>query len=214
MRKFLTKIPFSHLWIHAKAIGEAKTVLDLGCGDGYFMRSVSEDKGWSITGVDIFKSTLDNAKKTGIYNALVKGELLTVSRKLIEKKKKYDVVFCSEIIEHLDKKQGEVLLELVEKLAKRRIVVATPRGFMVAPHEFIGDNPHQVHLSGWEINDFKRRGYIVRGFGFYPVWSECGLGRSKNKLVVYIGILLNYFFSPIVYYFPRLSAGLICIKNL
>lgn len=213
---FLDKLkiitPFAYMWFLRKAIGEAKTILDLGCEHGQLMQLLSEGKDWKITGVDIYKKNINIASKRKKFVQVFIGDIVNISEKLIKKKKKYDVVFCSQVIEHIDRKRGQKLLNLVERLAKKRIVFGTPRGFMEQPEIFLGNNPHQVHKSGWSGEDFKKRGYKVYGIGFSPIWSESGMARNTNKLFFNTLTVFGYLFSPIVYYFPILGAGILCIK--
>ena len=108
--------------------------------------------------------------------------------------------------------QGELRQEL-EKLAKKRIIVGTPRGFMEQPDEFLDDNPYQVHKSGWSIDDFTSRGYKVRGVGFWPIWSYHGFGRNANIITTVIANIISYLISPLIYFFPTLGAGVIAIKD-
>ena len=208
----LSKIPFTYMWYLRRFCGSPKTVLDLGCGDGELMRTIGE-KRWKIIGVDIYDKSLKDAEKTGMYKRLVKGDLVTVCKKLIKQKRVFDLVFCSQAIEHITKKEGEEILKLVEKLAKGRIYFGTPRGFMIQPEVFLGDNPYQHHQSGWSLEDFKTRDYKVYGVGFMPIWSERGLARSSNKLVSLIAGAISYIMSPIVYFLPSLGAGMMAVKD-
>lgn len=210
--KLKITIPFAYMWLLRRAIGEAKTILDLGCEHGKLMELLSEGKDWKITGVDIYRKNTDVASKRKKFVKVITGDMVKVSRKLIAERKKYDVVFCSQVIEHIDRKRGEELFKLVNKLAVKRIIFGTPRGFMEQPEVFLGTNPHQVHQSGWSEEDFRERGYKVYGIGFSPIWSEKGVARDANKISFVILTILGYIFSPIVYYFPMLGAGMLCIK--
>lgn len=212
--KLKITLPFSYMKLLRDFVGEAKTILDLGCEDGRLLTLLSDGKDWKVTGVDIFQKNVNKAAKRKIYVKAIKGDILEISKKLIREKKKFDVVFCSQVIEHIDRKKGEEFLGLVDKLAKEKIIIGTPRGFMEQPHAFLGDNPHQVHKSGWSEDDFRRRGYKVYGIGFGPVWSEEGLGRTYSKPLALLASIISYAFSPIVYYFPFLAAGILCTKEI
>lgn len=205
-------LPFSYMWLLRKSIGDTKTILDLGCGDGSLMELLSSGKNWQITGIDIYKKSIESANKRNIYKKLIKGDLL---KKITKNslKSKYDVVFFSQVIEHVTRKNGEKILDEIEKLAQKRIVVGTPRGFMEQPHEFLDDNPYQVHKSGWKIEDFTDRGYKVYGVGFWPIWSYHGLGRNASLLKKIISNIISYLTAPLVYFFPSLAAGVIAIKD-
>lgn len=206
------KLPFSYMWLLKAAIGDAKTVLDLGCGDGTLMELLSKGEKWQITGIDIYKEDVEVARKRNVYKNLIRGDLLkTLNSNSLQSK--YDVIFFSQVIEHVTRSQGEKILSAIEKLARKRIIVGTPRGFMEQPHEFLDDNPHQVHKSGWSIEDFASRGYKVHGVGFSLIWSYHGLGRNASIYRKILSNIISYLMSPIVYFFPTLAAGVIATKE-
>lgn len=212
--KLKITLPFSYMKLLRDSIGEAKTILDLGCEDGRLLDLLSDGRNWKVTGVDIFQKNVKVAAKRKIFIKAIKGDVVKVARELIKKGEKFDVVFCSQVIEHIDRKEGEELLSIVDNLAKKKIIMGTPRGFMEQPHAFLGDNPHQVHKSGWSEDDFRKRGYKVYGIGFGPVWSEEGLGRTYSKPVAILAGIISYAFSPLVYYFPFFAAGILCFKEI
>lgn len=212
--KLKITIPFSYMWLLRISIGEVETILDLGCGDGSLMELIATDKNWQVTGVDLFSKNIKAVSKRKPFIKAIKGDVVWAVKKLIKQKQKFDVVFCSQVIEHIDRHEGEELLSLVEKISKKKIIFGTPRGFMEQPEIFLGDNPHQVHKSGWDEIDFKKRGYKVYGVGFGPIWSEEGLARKYNKPTVLLASLTSFILSPIVYIFPFLAAGILCIKDI
>jgi predicted TPR repeat methyltransferase len=203
------------MWFLRKLMGNPKTVLDIGCGDGELMK-VLVSPNWEITGIDIYASSIKKAKKLGIYKEFIQGDVTKTCQKLAKQKKKYDLVFCSQVIEHITKRDGELLLDASDKLVKKggRIYFGTPRGFMQQPEVFIKGNPYQHHKSGWSIEDFSKRGYKVYGVGFMPVWSENGWARGNNKIVVSFANVLSYAMSPISFLFPSLASGMMAVKDI
>jgi hypothetical protein len=206
--------PFSYLWSYLKAIGDVKTILDLGTDDGQFMKDLSCDKNWTVDGAEIYKPSFQKAKKTNLYRNLWLGDVEAVSRKLILKKYKYQVVLCSQVLEHLDKDKGYRVLKLAEKLAIRRVVFALPITYMNQPEEFLKGNPYQTHRSGWSIDEFKKRGYMVFGTGVKFLWSENGWCRTIPGKFRWPFVFLGYLFAPLCYYFPRFASGMIAVKEL
>lgn len=211
--KIIVKIPMTYMWLLRKMAGKGhKTVLDLGCGEGRIMQIIKSND-WKITGIDIHRPTVKKAKDSGTYREVIYGDLVKQCEKLVKNKKKYDLVFCSQVIEHITKDEGNRILDLSEKLAKRRIYFGTPRGFMVQPEVFIGENPYQYHKSGWEIEEFKKRKYKVYGVGLNVSWSENGLARSSNRLLVVFANTISYLLSPLSYFIPQKAAGIMAIKD-
>ena len=213
LSKITIHIPFSYLWIYKKSVGNPITFLDVGCGDGLLMQRLSKGENWAIDGIDIYNSSVKLAREKGIYKNLIVGDVVKSCEKLIKSKKKYDTVFCSQLIEHITKSDGQKLIALMDKIAIKRVVVATPIGFMNQPEVFIKGNPHQHHKSGWSVDEMKNHGYKVNGLGFKFSWSECGIGRNSNSLVVLVSVVIAYIMSPFVYFVPQLAAGMMCIKT-
>jgi len=145
------------MWLLRRSLGNPKTVLDLGCGDGSLMELLAEGKRWKVTGVDLYAENVKAASQRNIFTKVFREDVIKFVRQQISKKKKYDVVFCSQVIEHLDHEKGEELLILVDLIARQRIIIGTPREFMEQPHGYLGNNPHQVHKSGWLEDDFRNR---------------------------------------------------------
>lgn len=203
------------MWLLRQSLGNPKTILDLGCGDGNLMELLADGKRWEVTGVDLYGKNVKIASKRSIFIKVFRADLIKFVKKQIKKKKKYDVVFCSQVIEHLDRKRGEELLALIDSIARQRVIMGTPREFMEQPHGYLGDNPHQVHKSGWLEEDFRKRGYKVFGIGFSPLWSEAGLIRiNNNRVLISFYFALSFLLSPIVYFIPKIAAGILCIKDI
>lgn len=131
--------------------GDIKTVLDVGCGRGVFpayRQAVS-------TGIDIYDDSLARAKEYGNYNTLIKMDVT----KLDFPEKSYDAVTSIEVIEHLDKIDGRVMLEKIEKIARKLVIISTPYGFDPCMEKEY--NKYLLHRSGWLPAEFEARGYKI-----------------------------------------------------
>lgn len=206
-------IPFSYLWVHTHFIPSGKiTVLDVGCGNGQFTKNMSFGEKWEITGVEADKASILKAKNTGVFKKLIQGDVVKVLTKINKQGIKYDVVICSQLIEHLNEANGKKLLKLIDKVSMKTAIIGTPRGFMAQPVSHPSNKKRQRHLSGWSETDFKKMGYVVRGVGFIPSWSFNGLARSKNNFVSSLFKMISFLMSPFVYFVPGIGAGLVAIK--
>lgn len=210
MKNILVYIPFSSPWIVRHHLGNAKTVLDVGCGDGEFMLKVNPDKKYDVVGLDLHKPHLKKAKQTGVYKKVVFSDL----RKLKLKKNSFDVVLASQVIEHIDKKEGLSMISILEKLAKRKVIISTPNGFVpFDPFDVIDDNPFQVHKSGWEIEEMKRYGYKVYGQANSFIYrSQTGLLYKFRRLKNFF-VMVSLLLAPISYFLPQTSSMIIAVKE-
>lgn len=207
-----SSIPFSYHWIIRRVIGQPKTILDLGCGEGDFSASLFGKNNFQITGVEIYPGSLKKAQKTGIYKKMIKSDIVKLPAGL---KSGYDVVFVSQAIEHLPKKKGLKALRVWEKKG-RKVVVTTPVGF-VPFHQLErplqDQNPYQKHLSGWEVSEFRNLGYRVYGQGLGFLYRS-SLVKQLPPFCFPILNLISFLFSPFVYWIPELGMYQIAVKEI
>ena len=103
---------------------------------------------------------------------------------------KVDCVVSIQSIEHLTKNDGELLLSNIEKWARKLVIFETPNGFV--EQGAIGRNIHQIHLSGWSIDNFKSRGYKIIGtVGLNILKKASNKGQYKFPIR---GMKIYYFF--------------------
>ncbi len=102
-------------------IGQGKSVLDLGCGDGFLMKKI-QAVGNSVEGIEVSTPAIRHARKQGlkVYDL----SLNTPWAALI--KKHYDAVFAGELIEHIY--DTDMLLEEIRKVLKKNgsLIITTP----------------------------------------------------------------------------------------
>lgn len=171
---------------------DAKSYLDLGCGRHSFSSILPEDI-YSI-GIDIFEPYLKESSTYKRHTGYIRADL----RQLEIREKSFDVVMFLDVLEHFTKEEGEDLINKAERIARRKVIIFTPNGFL-DQHEY-DDNIFQLHKSGWTVADFKRRGY--RTYGARGL--KC-IGKIK---------WFSVFTQSIVYFFPKISYQLFCVKYL
>jgi len=160
-------------WL-TKAVNEylstEETVLDLCCGNGI----VSDGFLYSeITGIDVCEEYLMEYRKK-LPNSKTKiFDLSKVSSSEEEEfsENKYDNVLCIDGVEHLEKEEGIALIEKIEKIANKKVVIFTPEN-VSNPNEPTLNNPKntwgissgdqwQIHRSAFPRTFFQERGYKV-----------------------------------------------------
>jgi SAM-dependent methyltransferase len=186
-----------------EAVGDARTVLDVGCGTnsplGRFRRRYER-----TVGVDLFPAAADS----GIHDEYRLIDILELDQEFEENS--FDAVLAFDVIEHLSSSDVGKLLGLMERIARRRIVVHTPNGFL--PQDEYEGNPLQVHRSGWSADE-------MRGLGF-RVFGSNGLrvlrgeeGRTRWRPDRFWGVVARLT-QPIVHRRPSLAYQLLCVKEL
>ena len=209
MKNFLTYIPFSSPWIIRHNLGDMKTILDVGCGDGSMMLKINFDNKYDVTGIDLYSPYLRMAKGNGVYKKIVKGSI----KNMKFKNRSFDAVLASQVIEHISKREGIKMIKEMERIAKKKVIIATPKGFVpFEPFEKKDNNPLQVHKSGWEIDEMRKYGYKIYGQGSGFIYKPTGL-LYKFRNLKNIFIIISFLLSPLTYLAPNTSSIIVAVKN-
>jgi len=203
---FSKLIPLTYIRLVIGTIPEnTKSILDLGCGSGDFMKIINSDNNYKVDGVDIFPEYVENARKIGVYERVFNRDILK-----FDNNKKYDVVFMAHIIEHFTKEEGIRLLNKVEKFARKRIIVITPNGeYEQGEYDY---NPYQKHKSAWEVGDFDKLDYKVNGQGWKFLYRNSYVG--KLGYLFYLLYVFSTLTQPLLRIRPDKALQLICYKDV
>ena len=188
------------------AIGDSRSLLDVGCGESSPIRSFS--KQIYCVGVDAHKLSIEKSKKQGIHNQYFCMDILNLNKRF--KEKSFDCVLASDVIEHFEKEEGLKLIKAMEKIAKRKVIIFTPNGFL--PQQEYGGNRLQEHKSGWTVIEMEKLGYKVIGING---WKAL---RDKLSLLKYRPYYFWLIVSDITQLFtrnhPSYAFQLLCVKNI
>jgi hypothetical protein len=95
----------------------------------------------------------------GWNHLILKGHALDVLKFLPENS--VDSVFLIDVIEHVEKNEGQILLKEVDRVTRKQIIVFTPLGFMPQHIELdkrdrwgLHGGDFQEHKSGWLPDEF------------------------------------------------------------
>jgi hypothetical protein len=108
---------------------------------------------------------LDIARSPGAPEPFVQGDALDFLRRAGDE---HDMIFCLDMIEHLDRSVGEELLRLVTARARRLAAFFTPIGPMLLnPADPTG------HRAAWWPDEFEALGYRTWAFPrFHGRWLD------------------------------------------
>ncbi len=83
-----------------------KRVLDVGCGGGILSESFGR-AGARVTGIDLSPAAIETAKKHAEKSGLdIEYHVASPSEFSKHKRKKFDIIICAEVLEHVDDPAG------------------------------------------------------------------------------------------------------------
>lgn len=165
----------------------ARTVLDLGCGEGKLLRELLQDRQFErIVGMDVSIRSLEMAQRRLKLDRLPDRQaerLKLIHGSLIYRDKRlegFDAAAVVEVIEHLDPPRLSALERVLFEFARpQTVVLTTPNREYNVMWETLsaGQFRHADHRFEWSRQEFQdwanrvaeRHGYSVR---FLPVGPE------------------------------------------
>ena len=189
------------------AIGCAESLLDIGCGTATPLAKLST-RPRLLVGVDGFQPSIDISRANHLHDDYVKCDLLDIDTHFTPDS--FDVTVALDVIEHFSKDDGLRLLQKMEAIAKQRVLIFTPNGFL--PQNEHSGNILQRHLSGWSAREMEDMGYRVIGInGWKPLLGEFALPKLRP---VKLWTLISRFSQPLVRNHPQHAFALLCVKEL
>lgn len=134
-----------------------KTILDVGCGEGFTLEFLKKNRvGDSLEGIDSLDEAIDLGKKLHTDLKLKKGDIY----KLDYKNNSFDVVICTEVLEHLTN-PSEALFEL-KRVTRKYLLLSVPNEpWFTFQRIARGINlfqlgAHPEHINHWSYNGFEK----------------------------------------------------------
>ncbi|MBF0216415.1 MAG: methyltransferase domain-containing protein [Candidatus Omnitrophica bacterium] len=145
---------------------KGESVLDVACGYGLWGHLISTNsweagltKSPSVDGLDAFTPNVEICARSGWYRRTWQQILPS------DLNGSWDTVLAIEFLEHLEQKNVNEVVDLLESRAKERIIFSTPnypfsREGLTTPSGF---NQYEAHRSYISRRFFKQRGYKLIG---------------------------------------------------
>ena len=193
--------------LEREVLGSCRTLLDPGCGFDSPVAAFSSRLERTV-GVDSFELALAAGRARGIHGESRRMHVLEAEAHFGPRS--FDCVLASDVIEHLTREDGERLIGIMERLARRKVVVFTPNGFL--PQRAYEGNPHQEHLSGWTAAEMRARRYRVTGVrGWKPLRGELAKPVWRPHPVwARVSALTQPFFESR----PERAFQILCVRDL
>jgi SAM-dependent methyltransferase len=188
------------------ALGGCTSLLDVGCGPASPLAATGF-RGFAV-GTDRAWPDLLAARRRGVHAALVCADAAAIGR--VFRPRGVDAVLALDVVEHFEREAALGLLAALERIARRRVVVFTPNGFVPQPPA--PDNPLQAHRSGFSAAEMRRLGYRVRGI--HGLRWLCGAYGDSRFAPGALWRRVSDLTAPVVYFLPRLAFALLCVKEV
>lgn len=143
-------------------------ILDFGCAAGHYYNSIKRlNKNISYTGFDVTKEYIDFAKKFFLKNENVFFDIQSVFKLNKKYFKKFDIVFCCNVLHHLP--SIDLPLKNLLSASKKFVIIRT----------LVSKN---THLSRFYYDDSKDKSGYLNNFQFQNTYSYNLIKEKINKL--------------------------------
>ena len=203
---FISPLDVVYLVELKKHINHCSTIIDLGCGPRSPLRKIKKEETYAL-GVDIFEKYIEISKKRKIHDDYLLLNILNIDDKISPKS--YDCVLLLDVLEHLTILDGIKLIKTIEKIARKKIIIFTPNGFLEQPKYH--NNIYQVHLSGWNVKLLRKMGFKI--YGIEGLKFIRGIGSIIKYRPFEVWVRISKLSKLFVKYFPQFAFELLCIKE-
>lgn len=180
--------------------------LDVGCGINTPIQNYS--KQYYSVGVDAFEPSIEDSRKKGLHTEYMLMDVLGIDKKF--KNNSFDCVVALDLVEHLEKDDELKLIKMMEKIAKQKVIIFTPNGFLHQSQH--SGNILQIHKSGWDAKSMMAYGYKVIGInGYKHLKGE--MAEIKYRPHFFWGLISNIT-QIFVKNHPEKAFQLLCTKEL
>jgi SAM-dependent methyltransferase len=176
-----------------RELAGAASVLDVGCGSGLYGPALRLRAG-RVAGIDHDPVLCRRAEATGAYDRVVCAPVARLADHLDP----VEVVFCSELVEHVPREELRPTLDALEAAATAKVVITVPNRLF--PHAHMDPSHVLRYRLGWllaQLNQSSRFAYSLHPLGFAEHWRHrpwCrpldGVGRRFavcSPTVLYLG---------------------------
>jgi SAM-dependent methyltransferase len=172
----------------------AGSVLDAGCGSGLYGPYLRR-RAATVIGIDHDPALCEHAGATGAYDRVICDRV----ERLQDHVAAVDVVFCSELLEHLPNRELPGVLEVLEAVARRELIITVPN--RLSPHAHM-DPTHvlRYRLGSLlrQLNQSRRFAYTLHPLGFADAYRRRLWCRPLDAVARRVALL-----SPTVLYLGR-----------
>lgn len=156
IQRYLINNFYSDLLVMVKPLNP-QSILDAGCGEGFTIIKLMENGiGKKIVGIENSRAAISLSRKVNPQLTIKLGSIYS----LPYRDRSFDLVICTEVLEHLDKPE-KGLSELV-RVSKKYLLLTVPNEPWFTYQRILrGKNllrfgAHPEHINHWTVGAFKK----------------------------------------------------------
>ena len=157
---------------------EIVSILDVACGLSLKSKFIPAK---IRVGVDIYEEYLRHIE-SNVPFVVIKHDVRSL--KDIFMPESFDLVLALDIIEHLEKEESLRMIRQCETIAKKGVILETPKGYIPQNLDIWGYGGHkfQTHRCGWEPEELRKLGYkvVIRPYTMTDVQRHSKLKVDPN----------------------------------
>ncbi|NQT86571.1 class I SAM-dependent methyltransferase [bacterium] len=153
---------------------DVEAVLDVGCGDGAVSNHLV-DRGVRVVGVDISRSALEHFRGSGSVASL---------EALPFRDRAFDLVLCSEVLEHLPEGLYDTALRELQRVAARYLLVTVPNEEYLPRQYVLCSACGHVYHRDHHMRSFDRATVEALFADFAPATTDLIGTRRSNAAIV------------------------------
>jgi SAM-dependent methyltransferase len=183
------------------------SLLDVGCGFNSPVQHLGT-RPTRLVGIDAFAPAIQESRLRNIHDEYCVMNVLEIGQNFGPRS--FDCVLASDVIEHLAESDALSLIQQMETIARKTVIIYTPNGFLPQGEKY--GNPLQRHLSGWTAARMQQMGYQVIGIdGWRPLRGEQARIKWWPRLFWLSVSLLS---QLIVTTRPRWAFRILCVRDV
>jgi 2-polyprenyl-3-methyl-5-hydroxy-6-metoxy-1,4-benzoquinol methylase len=187
------------------------SLLDIGCGRNSPVRELDQKEKVFAVGLDFYEPYIQISKSLSIHNDYILDDLRNLGKIASNS---FDYVISTEVLEHLKKDAGRELISQMERIARKKIMLTTPNGFLPT-YAGPDDNPDETHVCGWNVDELRKLGFIVHGLhGLKMLWKVKDGQASSRFRPERMAFMLIDISELLAYDFPASAFQLFFVKNV